>query len=73
MKARIITVTRKAIPHPMAEILSCFLSIWIRLEYSGDAFNSSEVTSRMIAITANHKLISENVNGKFMLPTPAKL
>ena len=63
---------RKAIPHPIAEILSSLLSIWIRLEDSGDAFRSSEVTSKIIAVTANHKLISENVKGKFMLLAPVK-
>jgi hypothetical protein len=63
---RIMTVTRKASPHPMAASLIRVLSMRILLEYSGDELRSSEVTRRIIAVTASHRLISESVRGKFM-------
>jgi hypothetical protein len=35
-------------------------------EYSGDECNNSEVIRSIIAIAANHKLMSDNDNGKYM-------
>jgi hypothetical protein len=61
---RITTVTKKASPHPIATSLIRVLSTSIRLEYSGDALRSSEVTRSISAMTASHKLMSERVNGK---------
>jgi len=62
MKRR-MTVTRKAIPHPIAAILSGVLPIGIRLEYSGDALRSSEVIRSIIAVIAIQRLRSKSVRG----------
>ena len=61
-----MTVTRKASPHPKAASLSRFLSMLILFEYSGDALRSSEVTRSIIAVKASHRLMSDSVRGKFM-------
>jgi hypothetical protein len=60
------TVTKKPKPHPTALNLSKCLSSTTRAAYPGDEFNSSEVISRIIAVTASHKLISEIDKGKIM-------
>ena len=56
-------VTRKAIPHPMATMLSRVLATGILLENSGDMLRNSEVIRSTIAITANQRLRSESVKG----------
>jgi hypothetical protein len=56
---RIITVTKYASPHPMAISLIRVLSIRILFEYSDEALRSSEVTSSIIAVTANQRLMSD--------------
>jgi hypothetical protein len=63
------TVTRKAKPHPSAHPRSSRLSSAI-CAMSGKAKISSEVTSKMIAVTASHKLRSDMVSGKIMLFHP---
>jgi len=63
---RITTVARKAKPTPMAISLKRFLLIIIRAEYSGNEYNNSEAIKSMIAVTASHKLISDNDKGKFI-------
>ena len=63
---RKMTVTMKVSPTPMAANLSRFLSIRILPEYSVEKLRSSEVTINIIAVTANHKLMSENVRGMFI-------
>ena len=66
---RMITVTRKAIPHPIAANLIRVGSTRILFEYSGDELRTSEVTRRIIAVIASHRLMSESVKGKFK-PSP---
>ena len=50
----------------MATSLKRFLLIIIRAEYSGKEYNNSDVIKSMIAVTASHKLISDNDKGKFI-------
>ena len=59
-------MARKPRPMPRATILKRFLSIAIRAEYFGDEYNNSDVIKSIIAITASHKLISDNDKGKFI-------
>jgi len=59
-------VARKAKPTPMATSLNLFLLIIILVEYSGKEYNNSDVIKSMIAVTASHKLISDNDKGKFI-------
>ena len=68
---RIMTVIWKASPQPIPASLSRLLSIRILFEYSGDELRTVEVISSIIAVTANHRLMSEEVKGKlkFMLIT----
>ena len=63
---RIATVTKKAIPHPIPTILIRVLSIWILHEYSGETLRSSGVIRSIIAVIANHILMSVSVSGKFI-------
>jgi hypothetical protein len=63
---RNINVTRKASPHPIAVIRSRVLPIGILLEYSGDAFRSSEVIRSIIAVAASQRLRSGSVRGMFI-------
>ena len=60
------TVTKKPKPHPIAHIRNKRLSSTIRAAYPGDEYSSSVVISRIIAVTASHKLISEIDKGKIM-------
>jgi hypothetical protein len=48
----------------MATNLNSRLSTGILEENSGAEYSNSEVTSNIMAITANHKLKSDNDNGK---------
>jgi hypothetical protein len=63
---RITTVARKAKPTPMATSLNRFLLIIILAEYSGNEYNNPEVIKSIIAVTASHKLISDNDKGKII-------
>ena len=63
----------KASPHPIAASRNRLLSIRIRFEYSVEALRISEVIRTIIAVTAIHRLISENVKGKFMSITIVQL
>lgn len=64
---RTTTVTRKHIPKPRDTILKRFLSTAIREENWGNEYSNSDVTRSIIAVNANHKLMSDNDMGKFML------
>ena len=66
---RNITVTKKAIPQPMATNRILVLSIRILLENSCEDVRSSEVKIRIIAVAASHTLISINERGIFMTIT----
>ena len=66
---RNITVTKKAIPQPMATNRILVLSIRILLENSCEEVSSSEVIIRIIAVAASHTLISVNERGIFMTIT----
>ena len=63
------TVTKKAIPHPMAANLIRVLSIRILLEYSCEEVRSSDVIRSIIAIAASHRLRSKGVSGILMAIT----
>jgi hypothetical protein len=63
---RITTVIRKAKPTPRATSLKRFLSIVILAEISGNEYRSSDVIRSIIAVTASHKLMSDNDKAKFM-------
>ena len=65
-------MARKAKPTPIATSLKRFLLIIIRAEYSGKEYNNSEVIKSTIAVTASHKLISDNDKGKFIDLTLAR-
>jgi hypothetical protein len=56
-----ITVTRKPTPQPKAASLKRVLLIIIRPENSGSEYNSSDVTSKIIAVMASQRLTSDNV------------
>lgn len=60
------TVTIKAIPNPKATSLRRFFSTTILREYSVAEETISEVISRIIAIAANQRLMSDRDNGKIM-------
>jgi hypothetical protein len=68
MKRNMI-VTINASPHPIPTNLSLVLSIRILRVYSCDEMRNSEVTRRIIAVKANHRLISVKVNGIFIAIT----
>ena len=63
---RITTVIKKPKPHPRATIRRVFFSSITLDEYSGDEYSSSDVISNIIAITASHKLKSDNDKGKYI-------
>ena len=63
---RNITVTKKAIPQPMATNRILVLSIRILLEYSCDTLRSSEVIRSTTAVTDSQRLRSESVRGIIM-------
>lgn len=69
---RITTVARKAKPTPRATNLKRFLLIIVLAEYCGNEYRSSEVINSIIAVTASHKLMSDNDKGKFIGLTPAR-
>jgi hypothetical protein len=62
-------ITRNAIPHPMATILSRVLSTGILLEYSCDRLRSSEVIRSTIAVKASQMLSSESAKGIIIIIT----
>ena len=62
-----MTVIKKASPTPMPANLIRVLSTGILLEYSGETYRSSEVTRSIIAVIANHTLMSNSVSGKFII------
>lgn len=64
---RMITVTKKPTPHPIAQYRKNVLSIASRPEYSGNVKISSEVTSSTIAVTASQRLMSGVERGKIKL------
>lgn len=68
---RIIIVTRKPKPQPVATNLKRFLSITSRAEISGREYMSSDVINSIIAVKASHKLISDTDKGKFICITLA--
>ena len=70
-KTRITTVTRKPKPQPRATNLKRFLSITSRAEISGSEYNSSDVINSIMAVTASHKLTSDNDKGKIIYVTLA--
>jgi hypothetical protein len=53
-------------PHPRAASLNRFFSIGIFHDNCGADNTSSEVTSRISAVTASHKLTSDIDNGRFI-------
>jgi len=61
-----MTVTKKAMPHPITTNLIRVLSIKIVLEYSFDEPISSTVIRSIMVVAAIHKLRSKNVRGTFM-------
>ena len=63
------TVTRKPQPHPTATTSRSRLLMAVRAEKPGRECSISEVMSRIIAVTASHRLISAKVNGKINFPT----
>lgn len=64
---RITTVIMKPMPNVRAVSLRRFLSITMFLRYlDDDEVRSSEVISRIIAVTASHRLMSENVSGQII-------
>jgi hypothetical protein len=63
---RMITVTKKPKPHPIAAIRKNCLSTAILAENSGDEYSNSEVVRSIIAVTASHKLISDKLSGKII-------
>jgi hypothetical protein len=63
---RNITVTKNAIPQPIAVNRILVLSIRILLEYSCEEVRSSDVKRRIIAVAASHTLISVNERGIFI-------
>lgn len=63
---RMTTVTMNPIPKVDATSRSRFFSIIMFLEYSVAEDISSEVISRMIAMTASQRLMSDMDIGKFM-------
>lgn len=63
---RITTVAMNPIPKVNATSRSLFFSIIIFLEYSVAEDISSEVISRMIAMIASQRLMSDMDIGKFM-------
>jgi hypothetical protein len=65
-------VARNAKPTPRAAILKRFLSIIILAEISGSEYRSSDVIKSIIAVTASHKLISDNDKGKLICITLAR-
>jgi hypothetical protein len=67
---RMITVTKKHKPHPIAAILKRHLSMATLAEYPGDAYNNSEVIRSIIAVTASHKAKSKQAKEFLRLKTP---
>ena len=63
---RITTVTANPNPQPIAIIRIIVLSKVIRDENSGNAYKSSEVISRINAVTASHKLTSSIERGNII-------
>jgi hypothetical protein len=66
---RKITVTKNAIPQPIAANRILVLLIRILLEYSCEEVRSSDVIRRIIAVAASHTLISVNERGIFITIT----
>jgi hypothetical protein len=66
---RNMTVTKNAMPHPIAANLIRVLLTRILLEYSCDEVRSSEVMRSIIAEAASHRLISVRLRGMFTLVT----
>jgi hypothetical protein len=64
------TVRKKHKPHPIVAIRKRCLSMATLAEYPGDAYNRSEVIRSIIAVTASHKLISDNESGKIIAFKP---
>jgi hypothetical protein len=69
-KKRRITVTRKPKPQPRDTSLKRCLLIVI-LADSCNEYNNSDVIKSIIAVTASHKLMSDNDKGKFICITLA--
>jgi len=64
-----MTVTMKASPSPIATSLRRDFSMTMSLRYSVEEDNSSEVMSRIIAMTASQRLMSGIDRGKFKFLT----
>lgn len=64
---RIITVTMNPKPNAREISLRRFFSIIIFVEYSVAEDMSSDVMSKIIAMVANQRLMSDSDIGKFML------
>jgi hypothetical protein len=60
------TVNMKPKPQPIASNRSKRLSKTILEAKLGDEYSNSEVTSRIIAVTASHKPMSPIERGKFI-------
>lgn len=69
---RITTVAMKPAPSANAISRIFLLSIIIFLEYSTVDESSSDVTNRIIAMTASQRLISANVRGQIIFQSPIK-
>jgi hypothetical protein len=65
-----ITVKKNPNPHPIAAVRRRPLSISILAEYSAEEYNNSDVIRRIIAVTASHKLRSDNDSGKIIKSSP---
>ena len=63
---RKMIVTMNASPHPMPTNRNRVLSIRILRVYSWDDMRNSEVTRSIMAVEANHRLISVKVSGMFI-------
>lgn len=63
---RMITVVMNPVPKANATILRRFFCIMMLLKYPIAEDINSDVISRIIAITANHRLMSDSDIGKFI-------
>lgn len=57
----------KPIPTAKAKSLKSFLSKVMFLKYPLEEVSSSDVTSRIMAVTASHRLMSDKERGKGIL------
>jgi uncharacterized membrane protein (DUF106 family) len=63
---RMITVTMKASPAPMATSLNRVRSMAMSLKNEVDEVRNSEVMSKMMAVTASQRPMSDAESGKLM-------